>query len=223
MRPLAVRRLSSGVIRLAMPIAGLAALLRPASTARATDQQWLQDGFAPPRPDIEELLVQAPPQLLCHAHRIAAVLLLVMAALATVLKVDIIVAASGRLATDQPTIVLQPMQLSVIHELRVRAGDVVRKGDVLAALDPTFTEADRTTLLARQNALRAERNRIEAELNGTPLVIDAATPELLLQATLYQQRQGQRTARLADYDAQRPVSASNSPPPRKTTRRCRNS
>lgn len=174
--------------------------LRLWSSETATERLWLGEGFSPPQPDLEDFLAEAAPSALCNTHRIAVLLFITMVALAAVLKVDIIVAGTGRLAADSPTIVLQPMQLSVIRQIRVKPGDVVHKGDVLAALDPTFTQADRAVLLAQQGATCAQQARLEAELNGTVFRPESGPPELLLQETLYRQRQAQLAARLADFD-----------------------
>lgn len=170
------------------------------STEAATEKQWLKEGFAPPQPDLEDFLGQATPSLLCNTHRFAVALFLALIVLASVLHVDIIVAGTGRLSMDSPTIVLQPMQLSVIRQIRVKPGDVVRQGDVLASLDPTFAQADRAVLLAQQSAVRAQQARLEAELDGTAFDPETGPPELMLQRALYRQRQAQFTSRLADID-----------------------
>jgi len=110
------------------------------------------------------------------------------------------VAAPGRLAADTPPIVVQPMTLSVIRDIRVKAGDIVHTGDVLATLDPTFTEADSLTLRSQRDALRAEIGRLEAELANTPYVLAGETAEDVLQHDLYLQRQSQYIARLQGFD-----------------------
>ena len=73
----------------------------------------MQEGFEPPRPDLEDFLGEAPPPVLSGAYRLVLLLFATLVGLASVLKVDVIVAAGGRLAADAPTVVLQPMQLSV--------------------------------------------------------------------------------------------------------------
>ena len=176
--------------------------LRLWSTAAATERLWLQDGFKPPTPDLEDFLAQAPPPFLCNTHRIAVGLFMAMIGLASVLRVDIVVSGTGRLAADAPTIVLQPMQISVIRQIRVKPGDLVHKGDVLAALDPTFTQADQAVLLGQQSAIVALQARLDAELNDTPLDVPpgaAGSPQWRLQQTLYQQRQSQLRDKLADF------------------------
>jgi len=186
------------------PVAGRLAVApgRPRgwSAEAATERQWLQEGFALPQPDLEDYLAQATSPLLRNAHRVAMALFVALVALASVLQVDIIVSGSGRLSMDSPTITLQPMQLSVIRQIRVKPGDTVRRGDVLASLDPTFAQADRAVLLAQQSAVRAQQARLEAELDGTPFSPESGPPELMLQHALYRQRQSQFASRLADID-----------------------
>src|SRR5689334_13184106 len=41
-----------------------------------------------------------------------------------------------------PNLVVQPLETSVIREIHVAVGDLVHKGDVLATLDPTFSQSD---------------------------------------------------------------------------------
>ena len=151
-------------------------------------------------PDIEDILSEQPPRLLRGAHYVGVVLLLVLVLIAALLKVDVIVAAGGRLVPDGPPTVLQPLERSVIRELRVKVGDVVRKGDVLARLDPTFTQADRASLTIQQSALQAQIRRVEAELSETPLTAEDTTPDGRLQFTLYHQRLSQYASRLDGLD-----------------------
>ena len=172
------------------------------SSRRATERAWLQDGFSLATPDLEDFLAEAAPQALCNTHRIAAVMFLALIGLASVLHVDIVVSGSGRLSADAPTIVSQPMQLSVIRSIRVKPGDIVRKGDVLAELDPTFAKADQATLLAQQSAITALKARLDAELDDATPAMAAGppgAPEWRLQQTLYQQHRAQFADRLADF------------------------
>lgn len=159
------------------------------------------DAFAAARPELDEIFAEQPPRFVRHTHYVLAAVVLTLLVIASVVQIDIVVSAPGKLVADAPTIVLQPMQLSIIRDLRVKAGDAVRKGDILAALDPTFTQADRTTLLAQRDAVRAEIERIEAELDGTPLVLATATPDAVLQRKLHQQRQSQFQSQIRAFDA----------------------
>lgn len=185
-----------------VPTQAVARRHRLPSKASATEQLWLSDGFAPPVPDLEDFLAEAPSAALSNTHRITLALFVAMLALASVLRVDIVVAGSGRLMADAQTIVLQGMQLAVIREIRVKPGDLVREGDVLATLDPTFTQADRAVLLSQQSAIGALRARLNAELGDTPLDVPAGSPglpEWVLQQTLYRQRLTQFSDHIMDF------------------------
>ncbi|MEJ0045698.1 MAG: biotin/lipoyl-binding protein [Rhodospirillales bacterium] len=112
-----------------------------------------------------------------------------------------VVTGRGRLAADHPTAILQPMARAIIRTLLVRAGDPVRKGQVLATLDPTFTAADLASLQARQRSLVAEAARLLAEADATTYVVaPGASTEAALQANLFQQRQREHAARLDSFD-----------------------
>jgi len=69
------------------------------------------------------------------------------------------------LITTRPNLVVQPLETSVIREIHVRAGDVVNRGDVLATLDPTFSQADLDQLRdTRGGNFDAMINRLMAEI-----------------------------------------------------------
>jgi hemolysin D len=85
---------------------------------------------------------------------------------ATVSEVDLVVVARGRLVTPLPNIVVQPLDTSIILSIDVRSGQLVKKGERLATLDPTFTEADESQLRTRLHSLDNQLQRIETELSG---------------------------------------------------------
>ena len=102
------------------------------------------------------------------ANLLVASLLATLVLAASLLRVDTVVEATGRLAADRPAIVLQPMERAIVRDLKVKAGDVVRKGQVLATFDPTFSQADLEALTARSRLLSATVRRLEAELGDAP-------------------------------------------------------
>lgn len=79
-------------------------------------------------------------------------------------RVDRVVSARGMLVTLAPSIVVQPLETSIIRTLAVRPGDVVKKGQLLATLDPTFATADLGQLQGRKKFLTAWIERLVAEL-----------------------------------------------------------
>jgi membrane fusion protein, hemolysin D len=187
------------VSKLALP----ARRLLPALVARLS---WLpRRAIAVPAaawelpPTLDDILTEPPPRHLRSTHYLLAVLLLSLLIAASLLKIDIIVPASGRLTTDAPLIAVQPLELSIIREIRIKIGDVVHKGEVLATLDPTFTQADKVSLTKQEAGLRARLRRLEAELDGVPYSGDAKQPDERLQLDLYRQRQAQYAARLREF------------------------
>ena len=130
-----------------------------------------------------------------------ALLFVLLMLLAAVAEVDVVVTASGRIAPDAPPIMLQPMERAIIRELRVRAGDLVVRGQVLAVLDATFAEADVASLTTQQRALAAQLRRLGSEMANEPVpMLGAADPDALLQTVLQAQRQAVHTARRRAFD-----------------------
>lgn len=122
---------------------------------------------------------------------------------ASVSRIDQIVAAPGKMVTSEPTMVVQPLETSIIRAIHVRQGDVVASGDVLAELDPTITAADAGQLRTRVAAYDAKIARLEAELAGARYDPPAnAGEDELTQERLATQRAASYAAKLADYDAQ---------------------
>lgn len=115
-------------------------------------------------------------------------------------EVDRVVVARGRLITPLPNIIVQPLETSIIESLDVRVGQIVKKGEQLATLDPTFTEADQAQLKIRLDSLTTQLQRLKAELSGSKKVVDAAkSPTENSDAQLQAQLD---TERKANYQAQ---------------------
>lgn len=151
--------------------------------------------------EIEQVILRPSGFLLNGAHYTVAAMFITLLVVAGLFKVDVVVVGGGRLAADAPPIVLQPIDRAVIRELRVRAGDVVTKGQILATLDPTFAQADLSSLLSQQRAVTAHLDRLQAEADGKPYeVVGSSDPDALLQTEVYRQRQAEYTSRLKTYD-----------------------
>jgi hemolysin D len=89
---------------------------------------------------------------------------------ATFSEVERIVVAQGRLVNPLPNIVVQPLETSIIQKIHVRVGQIVKKGEILATLDPTFAQADEAQLRTRLQSLDTQTRGLNAELlvPGTP-------------------------------------------------------
>jgi HlyD family secretion protein len=155
----------------------------------------------PYQSDLAIIVEELPPRFMRSTLYIVASLVVILVVIASVVKVDIVVVGTGQLITDSPTIVLQPLDRAIVRDLKVKPGDTVTKGEVLATLDPTFTQADMSSLTSRQLSLLAQVRRLEAELNGTPFVANATNnPDEVLEEKLYRDRQEQYASRLRTYD-----------------------
>jgi hemolysin D len=104
------------------------------------------------------------------------------------IPIDRVVTSRGIVVSRSPTIVVQPLDTSIVRAIDVREGQRVRAGDVLARLDPTFTSADSATLKTQVASLKAEIGRLQAEADGTPFTYTGADPSWLAQVAIYAHR-----------------------------------
>ena len=129
-----------------------------------------------------------------------AAMLVLFIVLASVMKLDRVVTAQGRIVSQSPTIVVQPLEISIIRSLDARAGQTVRRGQVLATLDPTFSSADVAQLERQSSKLTAEITRLKAEAKGEPFAAAGDDPDMLLEESIWRYRQAEYTAKLANFD-----------------------
>jgi HlyD family type I secretion membrane fusion protein len=78
---------------------------------------------------------------------------------------------------------------------------VVKKGQVLATLDPTFAQADLKDMQQKVASGEALVARLKAEQAGRPFVADPSSPYSVLQASIWTQRQAEYRQGLNDFDA----------------------
>lgn len=130
------------------------------------------------------------------------VFLLVAATLAAsgLIRIDRIVSAGGKLVADSPNIVLQPFDQTIVESIAVRKGDIVKKGQVLARLNPTFTGADHTAMSDQVALLGATAARLLAQTAGTRYVPDPDNPHAALQASIFRQQTSEYELTLQNYD-----------------------
>jgi HlyD family secretion protein len=151
--------------------------------------------------DLDEVLAERPPRSLRTTSLLLAGFLVTIVGIAAFVKIDVLVTGQGQLKADTPTILLQPMERSIIRDLFVRAGDHVVRGEVVATLDATFTQADLNSYSKRARELTARMARLEAELSpAPPISLAVGDEEQSMQARLYEQRRQEFLERLASYD-----------------------
>jgi hemolysin D len=120
------------------PVTTPAAGIAPASTSAAPAPRAIIDY------DFQSVLA-APPRQRLVLWLLAGLFVALGIGLAAA-KVDMVVAANGKIITTDSQIVVQPLETSVVRSVAVKAGDRVKAGDVLATLDSTFSEADAAAL-----------------------------------------------------------------------------
>ena len=120
-------------------------------------------------PDAEELeLTPLPHATRLVLHSILALLtfLFIWACFA---ETDKVVATSGKIVSSEKNIIISPLQDSIIRSIDVRLGSVVKKGDILMRLDPTFSNADASRIQVDETYQKLLIARLESELSGLPL------------------------------------------------------
>lgn len=144
--------------------------------------------------DFETVLTSPPKQRLVLWLLVG---LLAAGAIAlAVARVDIVVAANGRLETSASEILVQPIDSGVVRQIDVTMGERVGKGEVLARLDPTFTAADEMALTAKLGPLQAKFDRLAAETAGRNYAPDHASPDEATERDVFVKRRAEYQARL---------------------------
>ncbi len=116
-----------------------------------------------------------------------------------VIPIDRVVTARGKVVSQAPTLVVQPLETSIVRSIDVAEGQNVRAGDVLARLDPTFAAADVGALTSQVSMLEAEVSRLRAEAEGRPFAYSGADANLLLQSAIFAQRRSERNFKRQTY------------------------
>jgi adhesin transport system membrane fusion protein len=128
-------------------------------------------------------LVDEPAPTAVWAVYLAIVVVASAVGWATFAKVDIVAKAAGRIVPDGREQVVASLEGGILRELRVREGETVEAGQVLAVLDPTRFEAQQAEGQAKRLSLRGAIARLQAEAGGQPL---GFPPELRAQAAIVQ-------------------------------------
>lgn len=133
-------------------------------------------------------------------HVIALMVALALILMAVV-KLDRVVQGDGRILPSAGPLFVRPLDKAIVTSISVRTGDVVRKGQVLATLDPTFAAADLKDIQQKRLSAQALVDRLRAEMAGKPYVADPSSPDSVLQASIYAQRQAEYRQSINDFDS----------------------
>lgn len=110
-----------------------------------------------------------------------------------------VVSTPGRLVSIEPTVVVQPLETSIVRSIDVHIGDLVHKGQVLAHLDPTVSDADVSNMKAQRDGYQANVDRLTAEANGKDYAPNTQIPASLREASAFQRRKQEFAAKVEHY------------------------
>jgi HlyD family type I secretion membrane fusion protein len=125
-------------------------------------------------------------------------------AMATV-PIDKVVTTQGRVVASDSSIVVQPLEISIVRAINVHEGQVVHAGDVLAQLDPTFSQSDKTSMTLQVESFSAEVDRLKAEAAGVDYKPAVTTQASMVQQAIFAQRREERVLKHENY--QQKISA----------------
>jgi len=134
---------------------------------------------------------------------VLAAMMVLAIVLAAIVKLDrVVTSTSGLIATTAGFIYVSPLDPGIVRQVNVKAGQIVKKGQALATLDPTFTHADLEQLQEHFASDTAAVAREGAELADVPYQYSTADPYQSTQGGIWQKRRAQHQADLANFNAQ---------------------
>ena len=87
-------------------------------------------------------------------------------------EIDDVTRAQARVIPSQLVQVVQAAETGTITDINVRAGDIVKSGDVLLAFDPVLLRAELDAATSEATALSVRRDRLEAQIEDRPFEPD---------------------------------------------------
>jgi hemolysin D len=121
---------------------------------------------------------------------------------ASVIKIDKVVVGHGELVSTLPTLMMQPLQTSIVRNIYVRRGQIVHKGQLLAELDPTFSTADSHADQEQVDSYTAQIERLRAQISNRPYAPSTSNAQSELQLQAYNQLQAQYEYGVKNFDQQ---------------------
>lgn len=123
-----------------------------------------------------------------------------------VMPVDQLVTANGALVSAASDTAIQAFAAdstsSIVKSINVHVGQFVRKGQILATLNPTYAEADLIALTQQQQSYSAQVAQLQAQEDGKPYYGDASNPAATLALQTYNQQTAQFNSTVQYYDQQ---------------------
>ncbi|HKI60381.1 MAG TPA: HlyD family type I secretion periplasmic adaptor subunit, partial [Mariprofundaceae bacterium] len=94
-------------------------------------------------------------------------------------RLDIIAEAHGKLVPQSAVKIVQAADAGIVKELLVHEGDEVAEGQIVARMDPVYSEADGRTIESELHLKGLQLRRIDAELAGEDMLKTEDDPEAL--------------------------------------------
>ncbi len=86
-------------------------------------------------------------------------------------SIDKIIVGQGSLITCDRPMVVQPLETSVIRAIEVKVGDIVKKDQILARLDPTISKATTEQIKSKLDFINVLIKRLESENKWSSKII----------------------------------------------------
>ena len=131
---------------------------------------------------------------------IISTMLVTLIALSGFVSVDQVVSVRGVVVSRTANLLIQPLETAIVKSIDVNEGDVVKAGQVLAHLDPTFVAADAHSMASQVESLSAEVARLRAQASGKPFTYSGDDPDWLLQLSIYGHQQSEFQFKLDGYE-----------------------
>jgi hemolysin D len=119
-------------------------------------------------------------------------------------QVDQVVVGEGKLITSVSPVLIDTKLPSPIRSINVKFGDRVSAGQVVATLDPTFSDVDVKKLETKKALLLAQKARLISERDGQTFSIAGHEEDLdwLMQSQLYLQRKDAYDSKIREFEAE---------------------
>ena len=130
-------------------------------------------------------------------------LIVLVIVLSCIVKLDrVVTSVAGIIKTSGGSIYVSPLNSAVVRKVNVKVGQAVKKGQALATLDPTFTQADLLQMQEHMASDQATVAREEAEVAIRPYKFSTTDRYQSIQGGIYLKRQAQYHSDLASFDSQ---------------------
>jgi len=129
-------------------------------------------------------------------------MLVIAVGLMAVVNLDRVVNGTGLIVTTAGSLYLSPFDTGIVREIYVKVGDIVKKDQPLAALDPTFTHADLLQLQEHLDSSEAAVAREGSEVAERPYEFSSTDSYQAIQGGIWQKRQAEYRSNLANFDGQ---------------------